>query len=99
MHPALNVNRLKKEEEKKGRRGLNVNVSPHGSPRGSPRASPRDVNLELKVLQNKFDSFVKTSDSMTSILNVKLIRQRFTDFQTKLKQWRLRDRFRKRMKK
>jgi len=36
---------------------------------------------------------------MASILNVKLIRQRFADFQSKLKVWRQRDRFRKRMKK
>ena len=81
------------------KRGLNVNVSPRDS-QGSPRAgSPRDVKLDLNVLQVKFDSFVKTSDSMSSILNVKLIKQRFADFQTKLKVWRTRDRFRKRQKK
>ncbi len=36
---------------------------------------------------------------MASILNVKLIRQRFADFQLKLKVWRKRDRFRARTKK
>ena len=51
------------------------------------------------MLQTKFESFCKTSESMTSILNVKQIKQRFADFQTKLKVWKQRDRFRKRTKK
>jgi len=36
---------------------------------------------------------------MVSILNVKLIRQRFADFQTKLKIWRANERILKRRKK
>jgi len=35
---------------------------------------------------------------MASILNVKLIKQRFQDFHMKLKVWKSRDRFRKRLK-
>lgn len=36
---------------------------------------------------------------MASILNVKLIKQRFTEFQSKLRVWRLSERQRKRRKK
>lgn len=51
------------------------------------------------MIQTKFESFCKTQDSMASLCNPKLIRQRFGDFQTKLKVWKQRDRFRARMKK
>ena len=74
-----------------------------GERRGSTHSSTspnREVDyLEVSKLQEKFDSFCKTSESMTSLLNVKAIKQRFADFQMKLKQWRLRDKQRKRLKK
>ena len=69
------------------------------SPRSPRGGSPRDVKLNLELLQSKFDSFVKTSDSMSSICNIKLINQKFADFSTKLKVWESRDRIRKRWKK
>lgn len=57
-----------------GRQRLNSSISPS-------KDSPRDnVKLDLAVLQNKFESFCKSQESMASILNVKLIRQRFADF-------------------
>ena len=51
------------------------------NPEVSPRSGFADnVKLDINSLQSKFESFAKNSDGMSSILNVKLIRQRFTDF-------------------
>ena len=61
----LNVNRLRQEEEGSGL---------------SPPITPENVRLDLAALQNKFESFCKNQESMVSILNVKLIKQRFADF-------------------
>ena len=46
---------------------------------GAP-VTPENVKLDLGALQNKFESFCKNQESMVSILNVKLIKQRFADF-------------------
>lgn len=57
----------------------------------SPRnqsAAQADGRLEVSTLQAKFETFCKNQESLSSILNVKLIRQRFADFQTKLKVWK-----------
>ena len=70
------------------------------SPRSQPSASnAAEGRLEVSTLQAKFETFCKNQESLSSILNVKVIRQRFSDFQTKLKVWRQRDRFRKGLKK
>ena len=63
-----------------------------------PEMDP-SIKVSLKSLQHKFQTFSQSRESMASILNVKLIKQRFLDFQTKLKVWKQRERQRKRMKK
>ena len=64
----------------------------------TPVAS-ENLKVDLNALQGKFEAFCKNQESMVSILNVKLIKQRFADFQTKLKIWRGAERQRKRRKK
>ena len=64
----------------------------------TPVAS-ENLKVDLNALQAKFEAFCKNQESMVSILNVKFIKQRFADFQTKLKIWRGAERQRKRRKK
>ena len=63
----------------RGRLGkVNINISDDRS--SSPGPKNDDNRLELSVLQSKFESFCKTQESMSSILNVRVIKQRFMDF-------------------
>ena len=46
------------------------------------------IKLDLSVLDNAFDKFYKTEESLSGYLNIKVIKSKFADFKKKLEVWK-----------
>ena len=57
-----------------------------------------NIKLDLSLLDNRLDTYLKAQESLGSLLNAKAIKQRFAEFHLKMKVWKQRNRIRERMK-
>ena len=54
--------------------------------------------MDLKVIQDRYEAFKRAQESLSGVLNSKVIKQRFTDFRKTMEVWKERQQFRNRMK-
>jgi len=56
------------------------------------------IKVDLAVIDNAFDKFYKTQESLGGFLNIKLIKAKFVDFRKKLDVWKKTEKRRKKDK-
>lgn len=54
--------------------------------------------MDLKVIQDRYEAFKRAQESLSGVLNSKVIKQRFADFRKTMEVWKERQQFRNRMK-
>ena len=81
----------------KNMKGVNkgLGVSPKNHSRqpslfvDGPEDAPAEIiKFDLAVVDNLFDKFYKTEESLSGFLNIKVIKQKFTDFRKKIDVWK-----------
>lgn len=62
-------------------------------------ADLRDLKLDLAIVDNMFDKWYKEEESLSGVLNMKIVKQKNNDIRLKLDVWKKRLDERKRLKK
>lgn len=62
-------------------------------------ADLRDLKLDLAIVDNMFDKWYKEEESLSGVLNMKIVKQKNNDIRLKLDVWKKRIDERKRLKK
>jgi hypothetical protein len=57
----------------------------------------RDLKIDISILDTNFDKWFKEEDSLSGVLNMKVIKQKNVDFRLKIDAWKKRAEERKKI--
>lgn len=102
----INVNELKKKAKEAGELEDSRKSMSFNNPQKKNQDLEEDLDpesktepkLDVRVLQERYEKFKKDQEALSTVVNIKTIRQRYGDFRKKLDVWKERVNFRKRFK-
>jgi hypothetical protein len=92
--PARNTSYMKKSSA-----GKQESLSNQLLSRGDTMLDNSNFKLDLQIMDNAYEKWLREEDSLQGVLNVKMIKAKNTDFKQKIDAWKRRVDERRRVKK